>query len=140
MEVFVPAVQRNSVRPFVCLGNRRPAPRCRSPVGGSSLANPTRRYAQINTALALGRNLLLTPGVYHLSRERSRWTRPNTIVLGLGFATLIPLHGNVAMQKTASVPGIKLSGMIFDAGTPNSPVLLQLGSPKGHARGLCSGL
>ncbi len=52
--------------------------------------------------------------------------RPNTIVLGLGFATLIPDNGNAAMQ-TAKVPGIKLSGMIFDAGAENSPVLLQVG-------------
>ena len=42
-------------------------------------------------------------------------SRPDTVVLGLGFATLIPQHGNVAME-TANVPGIKLSGMIFDAG------------------------
>lgn len=52
---------------------------------------------------------------------------PSTIVLGLGFATLIPRHGNAAIV-TGDVPGIKLSGMIVDAGPVNSPVLLQLGN------------
>jgi hypothetical protein len=34
-----------------------------------------------------------------------------------------------------SVPGVKLSGMIFDAGPKNSPVLLQLGGPRAGAFG-----
>ena len=32
-------------------------------------------------------------------------------------------------MKVASVPGVKLSGVIFDAGPINSPVLLQVGTP-----------
>ena len=54
------------------------------------------------------------------------------MVLGLGFPTLIPQDGNVSMQ-TADVPGIKLSGMIFDAGLPNSPALLVVGARRGHS-------
>ena len=38
-------------------------------------------------------------------------TRPDTVVLGLGFPTLVPAHGNVSML-VASVPGVKLSGML----------------------------
>jgi hypothetical protein len=33
------------------------------------------------------------------------------------------------------VPGVKLSGLIFDAGPKNSPVLLQVGGPLAHATG-----
>jgi hypothetical protein len=55
-------------------------------------------------------------------------TRPDTVVLGLGFPTLVPAHGNLAML-VASVPGVKLSGMMFDAGPVNSPALLQVGLP-----------
>jgi hypothetical protein len=80
----------------------------------------------INAALLLGANLILTPGVYHLNLPIVV-VRPDTIVLGLGFATLIPQHGMVAIQ-TANVPGIKLSGLIVDAGPQNSPVLVQLGT------------
>jgi hypothetical protein len=55
-------------------------------------------------------------------------TRPDTVVLGLGFPTLVPAHGNLSML-VANVPGVKLSGMIFDAGPVNSPALLQVGLP-----------
>jgi hypothetical protein len=55
--------------------------------------------------------------------------------MGLGFATLIPQDGNAAME-TADAPGIKLSGMIFDAGPNNSPALLVVGA---HGEGLGHG-
>src|SRR6476646_7022942 len=58
-------------------------------------------------------------------------TRPDTVVLGLGFPTLIPTDGNAAMTTTRA-KGIEISGLIFDAGPVNSPVLLRVGS--GHAR------
>jgi hypothetical protein len=53
------------------------------------------------------------------------------VLLGLGFATLVPENGIVSMN-VASAKGIMLSGLIFDAGTTSSPMLLQVGS--GHAR------
>ena len=90
--------------------------------------------SEINHALARGLNLVLTPGVYNLPQAITV-NHPNTIVLGLGFATLIPQNGNAALT-TASVPGIKLSGMIVDAGPLKSRVLVQLGHPKsgeGHS-------
>ncbi len=87
----------------------------------------------IDAALARGRNLILTPGVYDL-KAPILVTRPDTVVLGLGFATLVPQNGTAAMLVLAD-PGVKLSGMIFDAGPRNSPVLLQVGSPFGHTAG-----
>src|SRR6202040_661611 len=77
-----------------------------------------------------GKNLILTPGVYNLDQS-IQLTRPDTVVLGLGFPTLIPENGIVSM-KVARAEGMLISGIIFDAGTTNSPVLLQVGS--GHAR------
>jgi hypothetical protein len=55
-------------------------------------------------------------------------------VLGLGFPTMVPANGLVPM-RVASVPGVKLSGMIFAAGPVNSPVLLQVGSRPGPGPG-----
>jgi hypothetical protein len=75
-------------------------------------------------------NLILTPGVYHLDQSIDV-TRPDTVVLGLGFPTLVPDSGIASMTVTRA-KGMLLSGMIFDAGPANSPVLLQVGS--GHAR------
>ena len=53
------------------------------------------------------------------------------MVPGLGFPTLVPNNGIVAMQ-VANAKGELLSGMLFDAGVANSPILLQVGS--GHSR------
>jgi hypothetical protein len=81
--------------------------------------------ASINAQLAMGKNLLLTPGIYDLA-SAIRVTRPNTVVLGLGFATLRPIHGAPAMT-TADADGIIIAGLLFDAGPIQSPVLLQVG-------------
>jgi hypothetical protein len=83
----------------------------------------------INAALARGQDLILTPGVYNL-HQTIEVTRPDTVVLGLGFPTMVPANGIVPM-RVASVPGVKLSGMIFAAGPVKSPMLLQVGSQPG---------
>nr|WSW65508.1 discoidin domain-containing protein [Streptomyces sp. NBC_00995] len=81
--------------------------------------------ATINQALAQGLNLLFTPGVYHVDRTINV-NRANTIVLGLGLATIIPDNGVTAM-KVADVDGVRLAGFLIDAGPVNSPTLLELG-------------
>jgi hypothetical protein len=120
--VFVPAVRRNSVGPSYAGGTEAGGS---MPIDRFFIARPSTPVPEINAALARGANLLLTPGVYNLDRT-IEVTRPDTVVLGLGFPTLIPKRGNVSMQ-TASVPGVKLGGMIFDAGPQSSPALLQVG-------------
>ena len=81
--------------------------------------------ATINAQLAHRKDLLLTPGTYNLD-EPIRVTHPNTVVLGLGFATLHPTHGNAALT-TADADGITLAGLLIDAGEQLSPVLVQIG-------------
>jgi hypothetical protein len=87
--------------------------------------------ASINAALAQGKNLLLTPGYYSLN-DTLRVTNANTIVLGLGLATLHPTTGLPAMT-VADVDGVEIGGVLFDAGPANSPVLLQVGPPGSSA-------
>lgn len=84
--------------------------------------------SSINAALDSGKHLLLTPGIYKLDAPVNI-KKPNTVVLGLGIATLLPTSGNVAM-KVADVDGIKVSGVLFDAGEKNSEALLQVGDKK----------
>ncbi|MET9084493.1 discoidin domain-containing protein [Streptomyces sp. NPDC004237] len=83
--------------------------------------------ATINQALAQGLNLLFTPGVYHLDRPIDV-TRANTVVLGLGLATLVPDNGVDALH-VADVDGVKLAGFLIDAGSVNSDTLLRIGDP-----------
>jgi hypothetical protein len=125
--VFVPSVQTNAAGTTWANGL---TPGLSIPLTKFYVAKPSDSAATINAALGSGRNLILTPGIYHLNQSISV-TRPDSVVLGLGFPTLIPTNGNVAMT-TARAKGILISGIIFDAGPTNSPVLLQVGS--GHAR------
>lgn len=126
--VFVPAVQHNSVGTTWSAGQA--AGESTSVNEDFFVANPTDSAQKINQALARGKNLLFTPGVYHLDGT-IKVKRSDTVVLGLGFATFVPDNGNVAMS-VADVPGVALAGLLFDAGRVNSPVLLQVGTPNAH--------
>ncbi|WP_333755883.1 coagulation factor 5/8 type domain-containing protein [Streptomyces sp. IBSBF 3352] len=95
------------------------------------VARPGVSAATLNQALEQGLHLLLTPGIYHLS-EPLRINRANTVVLGLGYATLIP-DGGVTAVKVADVDGVRLAGFLVDAGPVNSPTLLEIG-PRGASR------
>ena len=101
------------------------------PMSQFFVATPSNTAAQINTALAQGCNLLFTPGVYNID-QTINVTNPNTVVLGLGFPTLIPT-GGVDTMHIADVDGVRLQGLLFDAGTTNSGTLLQVG-PAGLER------
>lgn len=124
--VMVPAVQHHSVGTSWAGGSTAGTSK---PIGDFFVATPSTPLAFINIALLVGKNLILTPGVYPLDAPIIV-RRPDTIILGMGFATLSPRRGNAAMV-VLDVPGTKLSGVIFDAGPKNSPVLLQVGSRTG---------
>lgn len=79
----------------------------------------------MNQALQEGRNLLLTPGIYHLE-EPLLVEKEDTIVLGMGLATLSPDNGNTCME-VADRQGIKIAGILFDAGVKESENLLVVG-------------
>src|SRR6516164_3820831 len=100
------------------------------PIESFFIAKPTDSAKAINVALARGQNLIFTPGIYHLDRT-VEVKRPDTVILGMGFPTLVPDNGVVAMS-VADVKGVKLAGLLFDAGTVNSPVLLQVGTKNAH--------
>ncbi|WP_261807640.1 discoidin domain-containing protein [Paenibacillus sp. N3.4] len=85
----------------------------------------TANTAGINNALSQGKNLLFTPGIYHLN-DTIRINNPNTVVLGIGMPTLIPDTGKVAMS-VADVDGVKIAGLVYDAGPNGSSSLLEVG-------------
>ncbi|MFL5803060.1 MAG: adenylyl cyclase [Roseiflexaceae bacterium] len=125
--VFVPALRHDSVGTTWANG---PAAGSSIPIERFFIAKPTDSIETINEALADGQNLLFTPGVYQVAKT-IKVKRPDTVVLGLGFPTFVPNNGAVAMS-VADVVGVKLSGLMFDAGPVNSPVLLQVGTPHAH--------
>jgi len=101
------------------------------PIESFFVAKPSDSVQEINNALSRGQNLLFTPGVYDIDRT-IQVKRADTVVLGLGLATLTAQDGVVPM-RVADVNGVDIAGLIFDAGPVSSPALLEFGAPqRGH--------
>ncbi|MFI6344237.1 coagulation factor 5/8 type domain-containing protein [Streptomyces sp. NPDC050560] len=96
------------------------------PLDDFLVAQPGATAADLNAALADGRHLLFTPGVHHLD-DTLRITRPDTVVLGLGLATLTPDDGVTALTAD-DVDGVKIAGILVDAGTTESAALAVIGT------------
>jgi hypothetical protein len=122
--VFVPAVRQNSVGPSWASGTEAGTS---IPLSKFFVASPGTSGSAMTSAMARGLNLILTPGVYNLNQQIVV-PHPGTVILGLGLATLVPQQGNAAM-KIVPNRGVKVSGLIIDAGPVNSPVLLTVGTP-----------
>ncbi|AGZ38930.1 discoidin domain-containing protein [Actinoplanes friuliensis] len=121
-QVFVPNLQTNASGATWLNGN---TPGTAIPLTQFYVAKPGDSAATINNALAQGLNLLFQPGIYHVN-QTINVTRANTVVLGLGYATIIP-DGGVTPMQVADVDGVKIAGLLFDAGTTNSANLLVIG-------------
>ena len=130
--VMVPALQTNSLGTTWAAG---PTAGVSMPIGQFYVAHAdSDTAASINAALNLGLNLILAPGVYQLT-DSLQVTRPDTVILGLGYPTLIPQTGAPALV-ISDVGGVKVAGLLFDAGPVQSTTLLQVGtahSPMDHS-------
>ncbi|SFW60213.1 chitobiase/beta-hexosaminidase C-terminal domain-containing protein [Amycolatopsis australiensis] len=129
--VFLPSLRTNASGPSWANGS---TPGSSVPMSQFYVVKAGDTAASINNALAAGCNLFFTPGIYHLNQTLNV-TRANTTILGIGYPTLVPDNGVNAMQ-VSDVDGVRLKGLLFDAGTTNSQALLtvgQSGSSASHA-------
>lgn len=129
--VFLPSLRTNASGPSWANGGTQGSS---LPMSQFYVVKAGDTASSINTALSQGCNLFFTPGVYHLNQTLNV-TKANTVVLGVGYPTLVPDNGVDAM-KVADVDGVRLKGLLFDAGTTNSQSLLtvgQTGSTTNHA-------
>jgi hypothetical protein len=99
------------------------------PLSDFYVARPGDSAKTMNSQLARGKHLLLTPGVYDVDRSIDV-KRGGTVVLGLGHATLTALGGAVPLE-VADRAGTVIAGVTIDAGTVESPVLLRVGAKTG---------
>jgi len=122
--VMVPNLQTNHIG---TTWGTTPTPGVSIPLSQFYLAQPALdNSGTINAALDAGLNLIFTPGIYRLTNTISV-TRPGTIIMGIGYPTLIPTNKNITML-ISDVDGVTVSGLMFDAGTTASPALLQIGT------------
>ncbi|MGA5764149.1 adenylyl cyclase [Nonomuraea bangladeshensis] len=126
-QVRVPAARRNT-RGVSWAGGLTPGRTI--PIGDFFVARPSDPVQVINSQLARGKHLLLTPGVYDIPRS-IEVKRPDTVVLGLGHATLTAAGGSTPID-VADVPGVIVAGVTIDAGERKSPVLLRVGKRNGR--------
>lgn len=85
--------------------------------------------SSINEALADGKNVLFTPGIYELD-EALKVQKSGTILLGMGLATLRSAAGNECVVSE-NADDLILAGLLFDAGTAESENLVRLGAKDG---------
>jgi hypothetical protein len=121
--VFVPSLRTNSSGATWNVGSATPGTSI--PMSQFYVVKAGDTGATINAALAAGLNLFFTPGVYSIEQTIAV-TRANTVVLGIGFPTLQPTNG-VTPMTVADVDGVKIAGLLFDAGPTNSASLLTVG-------------
>ncbi len=123
--VFVPDPGTNSTGPTWENGA---TPGHGIPLSNFYMAKPSDSVQTINKQLKNGKNLLFTPGVFTIDKTIEVQTA-DTVVLGIGMATLTAVNGAVVMAVN-DVPGVDIAGLTIDAGTKKSAVLLQIGSSK----------
>ncbi|HET9058839.1 MAG TPA: carbohydrate-binding protein [Acidimicrobiales bacterium] len=121
--VFVPSVQSNSTGTTWANGN---TPGTSLPLSKFFIVQPSTATADIQNALNSRQDLLFTPGIYNIT-QTLHVNNPDTVIMGMGMPTLIP-QGGINTMQVADVPGVEISGLLFDAGPQNSAALLTLGT------------
>ncbi|NPC41179.1 adenylyl cyclase [Nocardioides sp. zg-1230] len=101
------------------------------PLSAFHVATPDQPASVLAKALDRGKHLLLTPGVYDVDRSLVI-RRDDTVVLGLGHATLTAVGGATPVVVRHQAEGVVLAGITVDAGTELSPNLIHLQGQPGN--------
>ncbi len=104
------------------------------PLSAFHIARPSDSPRLLAWQLARGRHLLLTPGVYEIDRSLVV-RRDDTVVLGMGQATLTAVRGAVPLVVDDRADGIVIAGVTVDAGTVSSPALVHIEGDRRGGRG-----
>lgn len=84
--------------------------------------------ASINAKLAQGLHVVLAPGNFELE-DTLRLATNGQVLLGLGLPTLMPTRGTAAVTVAGNATGVRVGGLLLQAGTDHSATLLQWGDP-----------
>lgn len=95
------------------------------PLSSFYVAKPGASASELNAALAQGKQLFFTPGVYHLT-DSINITKANTVVYGLGFPSLVSDTGKPVI-KISDVENVQVAGILIDGGPVNAESLMVVG-------------
>ena len=126
-KVFVPSAKENTSG--ISWGTAR-SDGSSIPLRDFYIAQPAATAETLNYELGQGKNILFTPGVYYLDQP-IQVTRPDTVIMGMGFASLTPTAGTAAIQ-VGNARGVSISSLTVDANAQNSDVLVQVGTHGVH--------
>lgn len=88
----------------------------------------------INAKLATGLHVVLAPGIYRLT-EALVVATSGQVLLGIGLATLVASNGTPAVKVASAAAGVRVAGLLLEAGTLPTDVLLQWGDHGSTASG-----
>lgn len=98
------------------------------------IATPDMHVAAINSKLAAGLHVVLTPGIYRLAEpiRIGRVGQSHQVLLGLGLATLVPQQGGSAIEVDHP-EGVRIAGLLLEGGPKKSYALLRVGTSSSAA-------
>lgn len=128
--VFVPALQANTRG--ISWGQTAEEEGTYIPLNAFYVANERDTSQTLNAAVAEGYHLLFPPGHYLLEKPLEI-NRANTVVLGLGYATLEIAQGNAdCAVKIGDVGGVRLADLLIEGGAYSKNMVV-VGKTKGYA-------
>lgn len=92
------------------------------------VANDKNTADEITAKLDEGLHVVMQPGQYHLT-DSIKVNKEDAVLLGIGMATLISTTGKPCIE-VANVGGVRVAGVLLQAGNTKSDTLLRWGQSK----------
>ena len=92
------------------------------------VADPSSTASDINKYIDAGKHILFTPGIYNNLNGYIYVNKPNIILLGIGFPTLVATTSEYCIL-VGDVPNVTLAGILLQSGK-NTDILCKWGSNK----------
>jgi hypothetical protein len=119
--LVIPGIEKNKIGPSLSASDTQIVP-----FEKVYVASPCDSVAKINRMInQKGYHVILTPGIYCLETPITI-KRNNICILGIGFPTLVSSNGNPCI-KVGSVNGVRIAGILLQAGTKTTSTLLTWG-------------
>ena len=122
--IFVPAIENNKIGPTTDYTKGVTIPFSKVFVAWAEDSADI-----INKEINNGNHIIFTPGIYNLDKSINV-TKSDTILLGTGMATLVSGKGHPCVIIGDDTEGVRVSGLLLQAGKIKSQTLLQWGLSK----------